>query len=247
MCSRVVIERRRNPVLGGVAVAAMRLRILGRELPVVRVLVASLALLRGALESRRIFFRGLVTIAANHGAMRAQQGEFRFAVVKSVDVRPGLRVVASLTSKRRPIGTFLCHPIIEFSSVWIFVAGRAGPVFKSKRQNLVGAAGCARLVTVDASNRRMRARQRKTSVSMLGDGKRSAVEIRDRVAAFTLVVVRRSGELIVVGILVAIAAGSKLYFVNRVLAGRDMALRALHLDVFALQWILGCVVFLHSE
>ena len=51
MSSRVMIERGRNPVLGGVAVAAMGLRILGRELPVVRVLVASLALLRSALES----------------------------------------------------------------------------------------------------------------------------------------------------------------------------------------------------
>jgi hypothetical protein len=51
MGSRVVIERRRNPVLGGVAVSAMGLRVLGRELPVVRVPVACLALLRSALES----------------------------------------------------------------------------------------------------------------------------------------------------------------------------------------------------
>ena len=59
-------------MLGGVAVAAMGLGILGRELPVVRVLVAGLTLLRGALESRRIFRRGFMTISANDGAMRAQ-------------------------------------------------------------------------------------------------------------------------------------------------------------------------------
>jgi hypothetical protein len=179
--------------------------------------------------------------------MRAQQREFRFAVVKSVDVRPGLRVVASLTSERRPIRPFPRHAIVELSLVRVLMASGAGPVFKFEWQNLVGAASCAKLVTVDARNRRMRARQRETRVSMLGDGKRSAMEIQNRVAAFTLVVIRRGGKLVVMGILVAIAAGSKLYFVNRVLARWDVALRALHLDVFALQWILGCVVLLHSE
>src|ERR1700757_2152983 len=142
--------------------------------------------------------------------MRAQQREFRFAVVKSVYIRPGLRVVASLTSERRPIRPFPRHAIVELSLVRVLMASGAGPVFKFEWQNLVGAASCAQLVTVDARNRRMRARQRKTRVSMLGDGKRSAMEIQNRVAAFTLVVIRRGGKLVVMGILVAIAAGSKL-------------------------------------
>src|SRR5580700_9576597 len=93
----------------------------------------------------------------------------------------------------------------------------------------------------------MRAGQRKTRASMLGDAKRRAVEIHDCVAAFALVVVGRGGELIVVGIFVAIAAGRKLYFVNRFLPRRDMALGALDLDVFALQGITRIVVFLHAE
>jgi len=47
----VVIERRRNPALRIVALAAVRLSILGHELLVVSVVVAGFALLRRALES----------------------------------------------------------------------------------------------------------------------------------------------------------------------------------------------------
>lgn len=68
----VVIEARRNPMLGGVAVAAMGLGILRRELPVVRVTVACLALLGSTFESRCVFRRGFVTFCAEHCAVRTQ-------------------------------------------------------------------------------------------------------------------------------------------------------------------------------
>ena len=68
----VVIERRRNPTLGRVTIATMRLGVLGCELPVVRVLVACLALLRRAPKSRGVFRRGFMTIGANDGAVGAQ-------------------------------------------------------------------------------------------------------------------------------------------------------------------------------
>ena len=137
----VVVECRRNPMLSGVAVPAMGFGVLGRKLPVVRVLVAGFALLRCSLESRRIFRRGLVTIAANDGAVRSKQGEFRFAVVKPVDVRPGLGIVASLAAERHSVCPFPCHAVVELALVRILVAGGASPVFKFERKNLVGAAG----------------------------------------------------------------------------------------------------------
>ena len=234
-------------MLGGVAVAAVGLRVLGRELPVVRILVTGLTLLRSALESRGVFRRGFMAIAANDRAMRAQQGEFRFAVVKSVDVRPGLGIVARLAAERRTIRPFPRHAVVEFSLVRVLVAGGAGAVFKFEGKNFVGTARRTERVAVHASKRRVRAGQGEARVSMLGDSKRGAVEIDDRVAAFALVVIGCGGELVVMGVLVAIAARPKLYFVNCVLARRNVALCALHLDVFALQWIARSVVFLHSK
>jgi len=153
----VVIERGRNPVLRVVAVAAVGPGILGHELPVVRVVVASFALLRGALESRGIIRRRLVTIAANDGAMRAQQWKLRSTVVKSIDVRPGFGRVASLAAEWGAVRPFSRHAVVEFSLVGILVACRACPIFESERQNFVIAAGCTKLVAVDASNRRVRA------------------------------------------------------------------------------------------
>lgn len=47
----IVIERRGNPTLRIVAVGAMSLTVFGDELRIVGVLVASFALLRGALEA----------------------------------------------------------------------------------------------------------------------------------------------------------------------------------------------------
>ena len=155
--------------------------------------------------------------------------------------------MASLAAERRSVRAFSRHPVVELALVGILVARGASPVLKFERQNFVRAAGCTEFVAVDASNRRMCAGQGKARGSMLGDGKRGAMKIDDRVAAFALVAIGCGGELSVMGVLVAIAARPKLYFVNRVLAGRNVALRALHLDVFALQWITRIVVFFHSK
>lgn len=60
------------------------------------------------------------------------------------------------------------------------------------------------------------------------------VEILYGVTFFALVLVRRGGELLVMRIFVAVQAGGKLDFVDRIFAGRQMALVAFHLDVFSL-------------
>ena len=126
-----------------VAVAAMGLGVLGRELPIVRIGMACLALLRSPLESRGVFRRCLVTFAASDGAVRSHQREFRLAVVKSADVRPGLGIVACLTAERCAVRPFARHPVVELSLVRILVAGSARPVFKLEWQNLVRAAAGA--------------------------------------------------------------------------------------------------------
>ena len=72
---------------------------------------------------------------------------------------------------------------------------------------------------------------------MLGDGKRGAMEINNCMADFALVAIRRRGELVVVRVFVAIAASAKFYLVDGVLACGNVALRALHRNVFALQRI----------
>lgn len=55
---------------------------------------------------------------------------------------------------------------------------------------------------------------------MLGDGVAGAVPIGHRVAVLAAVLIRCGGELVVVGILVAIGAGLKLNLVDGVLARR---------------------------
>ena len=155
--------------------------------------------------------------------------------------------MAGLAAKRCAVRAFARHAVVELPLMGILVAGIASPVFKLERENFVGAAACSEFMAVATCNRHVRAGQRKARGSMLGDGKRSAMKIHNRVAAFAPVVVGRGRELIVMGVLVAIAAGLKLHFINSVLARGDVALRTFNLDVFSLQGITRSVVFLHSE
>jgi len=225
----------------------MSLRVLGGKLPVVRVFVARLALLRSAFETRCVFRCGLVTVPADNCAVSSQQGEFRSAVIEPVDVRPRLGIVASLAPEWSSIGALPRHAVIEFALVRILVACGACPVFKFKGKNLVGAAGRTQLVAIDACDCGVRASQRKTRVAVLGDCERGAVEIHHGVASFAFVVVRCGGELIVMGVVVTVPARSKFNFVNGVLARRNMTLPAFNRDVLALEGIIRTVVFLHPE
>ena len=82
---------------------------------------------------------------------------------------------------------------------------------------------------------------------MFGDGEGSTVEIRDGMAELTTIVVRHGGKLIVVRIFVAIGAGCEFHIVNGVFAGRNVALRAFHLNVLAFERVAGIVVLLRGE
>ena len=134
-------------------------------------------------------------------------------MVEPVDVRPGLGIVASLAAERSAIGAFSRHAVVEFALVRVLVAGGASAVFKFEGQDRVAAASGTSLVAVDARNRCVRPGQGEARVAMLGDCKCGAVEIRNCVAGFALVVVRRGRELIVMGVFVAIAARGKFHLV----------------------------------
>lgn len=131
--------------------------------------------------------------------------------------------------------------------VWVGVTPGAGAIGKVERDNFVCALRCTHLVAFDASHCRMSARQRKLRVAMLRDGEEGPVEVLDRVAVLATVLIWRFGELAVVRILVAIRARSVLHFVDGVLSGWNMALRALHTNVLSLERILRCRMLFHAK
>lgn len=179
--------------------------------------------------------------------MSAEQRILRLRVIESANFDPGLDVVAGLTTERASVGAFPGHLIVEFALVRVPVTGGAASIFKVEGQNPVGAAAHSRFVAVGAGYSRVCAHERKARAVMLRDGVRGAVPILDGMAAFATVVVRSSGELVVVPILVAVRASRELDPVKRILARRNVALEALHLSVFALQRILSGVVFLGGK
>src|SRR5215472_3562375 len=82
---------------------------------------------------------------------------------------------------------------------------------------------------------------------MLGDGKQSAVPIRYRMAALAAVLKRRFRELAVVGVFVAVRTGRELHLVDRLLAGRSVALVAFHFCVLSFERILRSGMFLDAK
>lgn len=73
----VVVESRRLPARGSMAVGTMRGAVFGQELPVVNVLVTRFALLRRALEARLGRGRCFVAVRAGNCAVGTEQWEFR--------------------------------------------------------------------------------------------------------------------------------------------------------------------------
>jgi len=188
-----------------------------------------------------------MAFAAHHGPVRSQQRELRLRVIEPIDVRPGLHGVTHFAAKRRPIRAPPRHPVFELPLVRVRVTRRAGAVFKFERQDLVGPPAGADLMTITASHGHVRSRQGKPASSMLRNRVCAPMEIHHRVTRLALIVVGCGGELIVVRILVAVAASRELYLVNRVLARRNVALRALHSNVLALQRVPRTVMLLHSK
>lgn len=188
-----------------------------------------------------------MAFAAGYGAVSPHQRELGFGMVEAIDVYPGADVVAGFAAEGGAIGAFASHAIVELALVGILVAGGAGAILEMERKNLAGASTQAGLVAIGARDGDVSASQSEARGLVLGDGKRGAMEIDDGMAVFAAIIVWCGGELIIVGVLVAIEAGGEFHFVDGVFSRGNMALGAFHLDVFSLQRIAGRIVFLNAE
>ena len=247
MSTGVVVECGGQPTLRIVAVGTMSLAVLGDELRIVSIVVASFALLGSALKSRLIAGRGFVALAAGDRAMSADQSELCFGMIEAVHVCPGAHAVAGFASEGRAIGAFASHAIVELPFVRIFVAGSTVAVLKMERKNLVCAAAKTSLVTIGAGDGYVCSSQGESRGFVFCDGECGAMKFDDGVTVLAAVVVWCGGELVVVRVSVAIEARAEFHFVDGVFAGGNMALRAFHGNVLALQRVAGNVVFFNAE
>ncbi len=179
--------------------------------------------------------------------MSANKRELGPGMIEAIHVCPGAHAVAGFAAEGRAIGAFASHAIVELTFVRIFVAGNTVAVFKMERKNLVGAAAKTGPVAIRTGDSYVRPCQRETCGFVFRNGESGAMEINNRMAVLAAIVVWCGGELVVVRVLVAIEACAEFHFVDGVFACGNMALRAFHGDVLALQRIVRGVVFLHAE
>jgi hypothetical protein len=154
-------------------------------------------------------------------------------MVEAVDVCPRPHVVAGFTTKSCAVGTALRHAVLELTVVRIGMTRCAAHILKMEGQDLVGPARRSRLVAIGAGDSGVGSGQSEPSVAMLRNGKERTVKIAHGMAIFAFVQVWHPAELAVMRILVTVRAQSEFHVVNRVLAGRKMALRAFDGNVFA--------------
>lgn len=244
----VVVEDRRLPSLFRMTIGATCFSRAGIELPGMHILVAGLTRLGRTFElNLSLPGKRFMTSAASNGTVRPLQRKFSLVVVEAVHVRPGARAVAGFAAKRRSVRPAPLHPVLELSVMRIDVARGARAVRKSKGKDLVPPAREANLVAVRAGDRHVAAHKRIGRLLVTRDRERRAVKIGNGMAWLALILVRLRGKLPIVGIFVAIHARRKLHLVNRLLARRNVALRALHGDVHPLQRVFRSRVFLHAE
>lgn len=140
-------------------------------------------------------------------------------MVEAIDIDPRAHVVASFASQGRAIGAQFLLLLLKFTVMGILMAAGAAHVFPTEWKDLIGSPGGSDLVTVSARHGGVGSRQCETSVAMLCDGKERAVKITDGMAILAFIGAGSSGELAVMGILVAIGTERKFHLVNGVLAG----------------------------
>lgn len=168
-------------------------------------------------------------------------------MVKTRDVRPGFGVMASFASEARSARALAVHSILEFPMMRVGVAGRTSHIVKAEWKNFIRTMRLARCVAIRARHGGMCASKRETGFAMFRNRVQRTVKINNRVARLAAVVVWRGGKLVVVHILMAIRASSKLNLVLRILPCRRMALGALYGNMFALQGIFRSLVFFYAE
>ena len=137
--------------------------------------------------------------------------------------------------------------IAELSMMRVLVTTRTSFVVKVKRNDFVFSAARSDFMAFGATHGGVRSGQRELGLPMLRDGKQSAVPIGHGMAALAAVLKRRFRKLAVVGIFVAVRTGRELNFVNRLFAGRSVALVAFDFCVLSFERILGSGMLLDAE
>lgn len=127
------------------------------------------------------------------------------------------------------------------------MASRASAVLEVERQNLIGPATQAGLVAFRACDSGMGSGKRESRIAVLCNRIRRTVKIFDGMAVLATILVRRCGELLVMGVLVTIHAGREFDLIDSVLASGRVALLASDSSVFSFQRIVGSRVLLHAK
>lgn len=250
LCSPIMIEQRRLPLLAVVTVHA------GRDLPFgellsMDIVMALFALHRRGLEIHvaKLGFkiRRLVAIHAGCGAMRSQQGERGLRMVESRQFLPRLCRVARFTSRRRAIPTLALHTLLELPLVWILVTTRAFQILPVIDHGRLGLELRRFLVAIRARDCNVRTAEHKMRLFMFGESKGRGLVALQIVAAIASVQVGRGSELPGVPVGVAIGTGRELDLKKRVFSLWNMTLRAFQPGVTSLQWICAGSMVLDSE
>lgn len=168
--SCVMIEDRRFPLSGVVALDAGGNTVRFRKLAPMRIRVALFALCRGSSEIRVHQFgfkvRRLMAVDASYCTMCADQRERSLRVVEFRKIFPTLSGVASRAAKGFSVSAKNDHALLELIAMWITVATRASQVVKVVRR--ICLSGWLQiggvLVTVRARGSDVSAREHETRV-----------------------------------------------------------------------------------
>jgi hypothetical protein len=179
--------------------------------------------------------------------MGSDKREACFGMIETLDVSPGSSAMARLAPKWCSVGAPAFHPVFELPVMGILMAGGTISIFKVKWKDLVSAAGSTNPVAFRAGHSGMRAHEWEPGLLVLRNSEGGAVEVGDRVAILTPILIGGAGKLGVMRILVAVCAVCKAQFVNGVFARWNMALDAVQLCMLPLERIFGCGVLLHAE
>ena len=235
----IVVEGGRGPTLFHVASATLCDSILSNKLGAMRIRMTSFAVCGSSLELNFVGTGGnLVAFITRDGAMSPDQCKFRFRMVEASNVDPGSGPVTAFAAQRSPICALLCHPRAEFALMGIGVAFSACAIAEMERQYLAGSSAEACFVAFRAGDSRMRAREYETRFLVFRNREGRAMEVLHRVAIFATILVGRGGELLVMGILMAIGARREPDFVDRGRAGRDVTFITTNSRMFPLERIM---------
>lgn len=130
----VMVEVRRLPSKGIMATGTIRDISASNELARVGIFVATRTLLRsspkidifqGSLQGGRT-----MTIGTSNATMRADEWEFCRRMVEAIEFLPGIDCVARLATHGTAVGAASLHPVTEFATVRILMAGGARTILE---------------------------------------------------------------------------------------------------------------------